>query len=520
MKRQMKIAAVVSATALLAIGASFTSMAAAKTGTWKNEDGTWYCYDKNGDVYENEFCMDGGKEFYVGDDGAVVYSSWVEHDGYMYYIQSDGSKASGVWKWLTPYEDEDADEAWYWFTASGKRLDSDYVTYQGARYYFDAEGKNLTGWVDKSDYTQADEATDIANLVYCGEDGARVTKDWVKVYAPGVDVEEDDLDDYDPYYYYLKSLGAPQTGKASNIKGETYFFGENGQMLDGWIVENGTNDDGDMTYIAVDGKDYKDGKTIGEFAAEGKEVYFACTTNGHAKKNKWIYEWANTDMNKADPDIDKNYYWVEKDGTVFVPASTSNAMLVDFVDGEDEGNELVDATATNATEKTINNSIYAFDYDGKMLSGFVRKDANKGLYYYGEASDGARKTGAQTIADESGASYKFYFGTEDDNGYNKGVGITGAKNGKLYRDGLLKTADDYKYEVVDVKTSQGDAKFIVNKSGSIQTSKKVYEDDGHFVICADDDKAHNPNVKFETATGVKKGSVTGLACTKTPAEHE
>ena len=52
MKRQMKIAAVVSATALLAIGASFTSMAAAKTGTWKLEDDGWYCYDKDGDVYE------------------------------------------------------------------------------------------------------------------------------------------------------------------------------------------------------------------------------------------------------------------------------------------------------------------------------------------------------------------------------------------------------------------------------------------------------------------------------------
>ena len=48
MRKQMKIAAVVSATALLAIGASFTSMAAAKTGNWVQEDGTWFAYDKNG----------------------------------------------------------------------------------------------------------------------------------------------------------------------------------------------------------------------------------------------------------------------------------------------------------------------------------------------------------------------------------------------------------------------------------------------------------------------------------------
>ena len=248
MKRQMKIAAVVSATALLAIGASFTSMAAAKTGNWKNEDGTWYCYDKNGDVIENEFCMDGNKEFYVGDDGAIVYSSWVEHDGHMYYIQSDGSKASGVWKQLTPYEDEDADEAWYWFTASGKRLDSDYVTYEGARYYFDAEGKNLTGWVDKSDFTEADEATPIDDLVYCGTDGARVVSDWVQTYQPGVNEEEDDLDDYTPAWYYLKSLGTPQTGKANNVKGETYLFTDAGKMLTGWVGLN------DGSYTSIDGE--------------------------------------------------------------------------------------------------------------------------------------------------------------------------------------------------------------------------------------------------------------------------
>ena len=65
MKRQMKIAAVVSATALLAIGASFTSMAAAKTGTWQLEDGVWYCYDKDGDVIENEFCLDGSNTVFV-----------------------------------------------------------------------------------------------------------------------------------------------------------------------------------------------------------------------------------------------------------------------------------------------------------------------------------------------------------------------------------------------------------------------------------------------------------------------
>ena len=65
---------------LLALGASMTSFAASK-GTWMTVDGEWYCYDKNGDAYENVFCSSNGKEYYVGEDGQLVRSEWVEYDG-------------------------------------------------------------------------------------------------------------------------------------------------------------------------------------------------------------------------------------------------------------------------------------------------------------------------------------------------------------------------------------------------------------------------------------------------------
>ena len=77
MRKQTKIAAVVSAAALLALGASMTSFAASK-GTWMMVDGEWYCYDKNGDAYTNVFCSSNGKEYYVGDDGQLVRVSDVD----------------------------------------------------------------------------------------------------------------------------------------------------------------------------------------------------------------------------------------------------------------------------------------------------------------------------------------------------------------------------------------------------------------------------------------------------------
>lgn len=142
----------------------------------------------------------------------------------------------------------------------------------------------------------------------------------------------------------------------------------------------------------------------------------------------------------------------------------------------------------------------SYDNDGKMASGLIETAA--GMYYFGGKEDGARKMGAQTIADDLGDSYKFYFGTEDDNGYKKGVAVTGAKNGKLYKNGLLQTTtNELKYQVVDVENV---GKFIINNNGSIMTSKQAYYDDGEFITNA-------KSATFEPKAGVKKGSVTKLS---------
>ena len=100
MRKQTKIAAVVSAAALLALGASMTSFAASK-GTWMMVDGEWYCYDKNGDAYTNVFCSSNGKEYYVGDDGQLVRSEWVEYDGDQYFVNSSGAKITNDWRLTT-----------------------------------------------------------------------------------------------------------------------------------------------------------------------------------------------------------------------------------------------------------------------------------------------------------------------------------------------------------------------------------------------------------------------------------
>ena len=72
------------------------------------------------------------------------------------------------------------------------------------------------------------------------------------------------------------------------------------------------------------------------------------------------------------------------------------------------------------------------------------------MYYFGGSGDGSMKTGSQTIKDDNGDSFKFYFGTKDNSttGEVKGKGVTGNKNNKLYYMGHLVAAEDYKYQPV------------------------------------------------------------------------
>ena len=477
MRKQTKIAAVVSAAALLALGASMTSFAAAK-GTWMMVDGEWYCYDKNGDAYTNTFCSSNGKEYYVGDDGELVRSAWVEDGSDKYFVNSSGAKITNDWRLTTPIDDDSADEEWYYFQSTGKMAANKKITYKGKTYYFDSDGKMLTGWVtyDNGTVASVDEANDFDKdeTFYCDETGARLEKAWIYSTAPGVD---DDDADADEYWYYFKSSGKAQTGKATNISGQTYFFNTSGQMLTGWVAKN----TGSNTYLEIGDEDSK--YDVSDFS----DVYFCGDEDdGHAKKNKWYKTWRPNEYDEADEDNDEYWYWIDKDGKVFIPSGSNAAKghKYKLTDAELEDK----ATLKSINKKKVNSKDYFFNNDGEMLSHFIEVTApgnglEEGMYYFGGDNDGSMKTGSQAVKDDNGDTYRFFFGTKNTSGYDKkGIGITGNKSNKLYFKGLLITADDYKYQLVDVLGH----KFIVNKNGAIQHGTVEYKDDSD--ICVDASK--------------------------------
>ena len=401
MRKQTKIAAIVSAAALLALGASMTSFAASK-GTWMMVDGEWQCYGKHGDAYENTFCSSNVKEYYVGKDGQLVRSSWVEYDSSYYFVNSSGAKITNDWRLTTPYDDDSADEDEYW-------------------------------------------------------------------------------------YYLKKTTGKPATGKQSNINGQIYLFNNEGQMQHGWVAATDTNG---AKFVQLDKED--DEKSM---SAAGNAAVYYCgdEDDGHAKKNKWTKTWPPD--NTSEEDDDKEWFWFDKDGVLFRSgenkgsATASDAWKYKL----DEGTLKKDTNESTGviSKKKVSSKDYWSTKDGVMLSKFYL--INDAMYYFGGSDDGSMKTGSQSIKDNTGDTYKFYFYTKDQaasyktpdgkHGLSKGAGVVGNQGNKLYWYGLPIQADDYKYQVATITINGTDYSFIVNSNGTIQHSANTeYKEDGEVLV--------------------------------------
>ena len=511
MRKQTKIAAVVSAAALLALGASMTSFAASK-GTWMMVDGEWYCYDKNGDAYTNVFCSSNGKEYYVGDDGQLVRSEWVEYDGNYYFVNSSGAKITNDWRLTTPYDDDSADEEWYYFKSNGKRAENEKITYKGKSYYFDTDGKMLTGWVTTGDGTSSvNEATgyEADHTFYCDETGARVEGAWVKDVAPGVDDDDADADEY--WYYLKKATGKPATGKQSNINGQIYLFNEEGQMQVGWVARS---DSKTKNFVQLDKEDEEQDMILLSDYADSEVYYCGDEDDGHAKKNKWLKTWLPSDTEEEEDD--KEWFWFDKEGKVFRASETKKNSVETAANAEkyklDEGTLTPDdgKVATLIGKKKVNSKDYWFRNDGVMLSKFYKID--DAMYYFGGADDGSMKTGSQSVKDNTGDTYKFYFYTKDQDSkkyqtpnkkaLKKGAGVVGNQSNKLYYYGLLLTADDYKYQVATLEDQNGQKyDFIINSNGSIQHSYgATYKEDGDELVVVGDQIKYDKDGNYVSGT--------------------
>ena len=463
MRKQTKLVAVLSASALLAMGASLTAFAA--TG-WTQEDGTWYYYDRDGERVTDEWRKSGDYWFYLGDDGEMVTDQLIEDDDDYYYVNADGAMISNAWVAIENEdagEDDEPDQYWYYFQSNGKAYtgsDSStttkFKTINGKKYAFDEEGRMLYGWVkDGERQTGDDDWTDAEYYLGDENDGA-MSVGWRLISITDEDWDEDDdtFDEDQDRWFYFKSNGKryandPDSDKefvVKTINGKKYGFDENGRMVAEWNVSTTVGTDGEATYTR-------------------EWSYFSSPEDGARKTKGWFKVIPDEDLD-ADEYDDAAEHWYYADGS-----------------GNLYANEI----------KTINGRKYAFDSYGRMMDGLkliqFAKDGNRvstkeivgswgddehadylfdtednldqaiadimaaglddeySFMYFGDEDDGAVKTGKQKI-DIDGDEVEFEF-KKDGSKKGQGRNEVDESDKVAYAMGKRYKADsDNKYEIV------------------------------------------------------------------------
>ena len=448
MRKQTKLVAVLSAAALLAMGASMTSFAA---GWERDDDGTWHYYDSEDEMVYDEWAKDGSNWYYLDEDGNMLIDSWVDDE---YYVGEDGAMLVNEWK--KTYADEDMDdpdedgEHWYYFGSKGKKVVDDTRKINGRTYLFDEDGQMQYGWQD----------IDGEGYYFGGEDeGWRTEDQWLWLERSGmVDEDEDEQDQLlgcidddddmcdDEGWYWFQSSGKMYHDDAKKkINGKYYIFNEHGQMLYEWI--NGTA-------RRVGSNAQLDGNLAeGATPAVADDMLYYNVVEDGSRGTGWYEIDGAVDMG-ADSDTD--WYYID-DGDI------THAGAKDLAAGvKDDGNPVY---RMRDKIKESGNKYFCFNEKGQMQTGLQYLQDEGGFFYYDE--NGYQEDGRVASVECEDDDYTFYFNTS--NGKN-GLGYTGEKDNYLYFNGKrLEADDDYRFYYVDGHV------YLVNTKGKVQ---KATSDDG------------------------------------------
>ena len=448
MRKQTKLVAVLSAAALLAMGASMTSFA----GWEKDDDNIYHYYDADGEMVTDEWKKDEGKWFYLNEDGDMLTNSWVDDE---YYVDDHGAMV--VNGWVKTYSDEDQDdpdedgEHWYYFGSKGKKVTDDTKKINGKTYLFDEDGQMQYGW----------QEIDGQGYYFGGEDeGWRAESQWLWLERSGlVDEDEDEQDqvlgcvedndicDDEGWYWFQSSGKIYKDAAKKKINGRYYMFNEHGQMLYEWINSNKVNKPGSNAQLDGDA-------TVTASASE--MLYYNVVEEGW-RGDGW-YEIDGAEDMGADNDTD--WYYID-DGEITYANKTTDAA------GITDDNDPVYVMRKKI--KASGNKYFAFNEKGQMQTGLQYVNDDGGFYFFDE--NGYQKTGKVSAVECEDDDYNFYFTTT--NGKN-GLGYTGEKDNYLYFNGKrLEADDDYRLFYVEGKL------YLVNTKGKIQKATgdgKKYDD--------------------------------------------
>lgn len=490
MRKQTKIAAIVSAAALLAIGASMTSFAA--TG-WQEEDGTWVYYNRAGEKVANSWEYSGDNRFYLDDAGNMATDSLIEDNDDYYYVDANGAMVRNRWVAIdneSAGEDNQPDVWWYYFQANGKAYKNSHASgtifkrvINGKTYCFDEDGKMQYGWVKKDDGVTDydDNAYQEAEYYFGDENDGAMSIGWREIALSDVADAEDEQpgdsywDSDQVRWFYFKASGAKQTSSTNKtINGRKYGFDQYGRM----IVDRHNNSLGAATYQNASRRGSSNNAASTATASYAKDfMYFSSPEDGARFTKGWFKVVPGYYLNYADYDNGTDrWYYADGNGNLYagqIKTIKGKKYAFDLKGGMIYGLALLRTDGSTIYEYADNENKY--DSQDKFMETARNMSSDWAFYYFSdnEDKDGSMKTGTQKISLD-GESFSFNF---KKGGTKKGQGVTGMSEKKYYLGGMLLTADaDNKIEVVNKTTLE---KITVSKLISdlgltgVDASKKI-----------------------------------------------
>lgn len=490
MRKQTKIAAIVSAAALLAIGASMTSFAA--TG-WQEEDGTWVYYNRAGEKVANSWEYSGDNRFYLDDAGNMATDSLIEDNDDYYYVDANGAMVRNRWVAIdneSAGEDNQPDVWWYYFQANGKAYKNTHAAgtifkrvINGKTYCFDEDGKMQYGWVKKDDGVTDydDNAYQEAEYYFGDENDGAMSIGWREIALSDVADAEDEQpgdsywDSDQVRWFYFKASGAKQTSSTNKtINGRKYGFDQYGRMIADWH----NNSLGAATYQNASRRGSSNNAESTATASYAKDfMYFSSPEDGARFTKGWFKVVPGYYLNYADYDNGTDrWYYADGNGNLYagqIKTIKGKKYAFDLKGGMIYGLALLRTDGNTIYEYADDENKY--DSQDKFMETARNMSSDWAFYYFSdnEDKDGSMKTGTQKISLD-GESFSFNFRK---GGTKKGQGVTGLSEKKYYLGGMLLTADaDNKIEVVNKTTLE---KITVSKLISdlgltgVDASKKI-----------------------------------------------
>ena len=489
MRKQTKLVAALSATALLAIGASAVTFAAG----WNNSTGEWQYLDNDGNAVADAWRKSGDYWFYLGSDGNMAKNEVVQNDNDYYFVNGDGAMVTNQWVSFDESTEDGNDKRWMYFGADGKAYRdkndkltiSDIKTINGKKYLFDQEGKMLYGWLgNETTLVNGDDAWATATYYYGGFDDGSAQHGWVQLTV-------NDNGEDDTAWFYFDDNGKVTKDTKKNINGQTYYFDEKGRMIEDWSS---------ATKVSPNGFNPKPTTSDSVVYVNG---------DGGARKNQWIWAVPAKSYNEPNYEDDVASWWYTDNSGKIVKDKLKK--IKGKVYAFDEIGRMVSGLAvSNDGRKGFSSLVDPTDPDNSPayqdLSGtdFVKRPlSGKKIFFFSndEQKDGSRKTGYQKV-DFDDDTYEMYFGNNGEAAQNYVSKIKKyAKNGVV----LKANNDDSNYGGVEVQSnvkllasgSNGvnyytvpgslNGQVLVNTAGAVQSGKTNLRDSNDIYYATDKD---------------------------------